>query len=197
MKYLVIASACAALLATPALAQSGYGNDAASAAAGSSAPAQTCSTVPDAKAGDPCPPAQATAKPPTPDVPLSVAAEHTSGMIASIDVAASTITLDDGKTFDVPTDFALKDLKTGEKVTIAFSQQAGKLMAKEVITRLRAPQPKTDQSGRNNECAGVAMGTRRSPSRRSRRSKGPSGERRHYVRSPPPVGHEFCQFMSG
>jgi hypothetical protein len=126
MKYAVIASACAALLATPVFAQS------ASDAAGNSA--QTCSTVPDAKAGDPCPPSQATAPPPAPNVPLSVAAEHTTGMIASIDVAASTLTLDDGKTFDVPTDFALKNLKTGDKVTIAFSQQAGKLMAKEVIT---------------------------------------------------------------
>jgi len=131
MKYLVLASACAALLATPALAQSGYGYDEpASPAAGSAS--QGCSTVPDAKANEPCPSSLATAKPPAPDVPLSLAAQLTTGMIASIDVAANTITLDDGKTYGVATNVALNMFMVGQKVTIAFADHDGKLSASDV-----------------------------------------------------------------
>ena len=124
MRYLVIASACAALLATPALAQSNY--DQAASPAPVAAPAQGCSTLPDAKA-EPCP---SNVKP---DSAASLAAEHATGTIASIDVAANTITLDDGKMFGVPANVALNDLKVGQKVTIAFSEQGGKLTASDVM----------------------------------------------------------------
>jgi Protein of unknown function (DUF1344) len=125
MKYLVLASACAALLATPALAQSGYGYDEpASPAAGSAS--QGCSTVPDAKANEPCPSSLSSPK------PLSLAADHTTGMIASIDIAANTITLDDGKTYGVAMDVALNSFMVGQKVTIAFADREGKLNATDV-----------------------------------------------------------------
>ena len=125
MRYLVIASACAALLATPALAQSNY--DQAANPAPVAAPAQGCSTLPDAKADQPCP---SNVKP---DSAASLAAGHATGTIASIDVAANTITLDDGKMFGVPANLALNDLKIGQKVTIAFSEQGGKLTASDVM----------------------------------------------------------------
>jgi len=126
MKYLVIASACAALLATPALAQSGYGYDEPASPAASSAAPQGCSTVPDAKGNEPCPSSQSTPK------PVSLAGEHTTGMIASIDVAAKTITLDDGKTYGVAMDVALNSFMVGQKVTIAFADHDGKLSATDV-----------------------------------------------------------------
>ena len=81
-----------------------------------------------------CPSSLTTAPPPAPDLPLSVVAERATGMIASIDVAANSITLDNGKTFEVPMNFAVNDLKVGQTVTIAFAQQDGKLRAREVIT---------------------------------------------------------------
>ena len=132
MKYLVLASACAALLATPALAQSGYGYDEPASPAASSAAPQGCSTIPDAKANEPCPSSLATAKPPAPEVPQSLQAQLTTGMIASIDVAANTITLDDGKTYGVATNVALDKFMVGQKVTVAFAERDGKLSASDV-----------------------------------------------------------------
>src|SRR5215510_1683508 len=104
MKYVVIASACAALLATPALAQSNYDqgdNPAASAAA-----PQGCSTLPDAAPDEPCPSSVSSAKLPAPNASLTLATDHATGTISSIDVAANTIILEDGKMFSVPANVA-------------------------------------------------------------------------------------------
>jgi hypothetical protein len=54
------------------------------------------------------------------------------GTIASIDVAAGTVTLDDGKTFSTQANLALNTFKVGQKVTIAFMNADGTLMASEV-----------------------------------------------------------------
>ena len=53
-------------------------------------------------------------------------------MIASIDVAANTITLDDGKTYGVATNVALDKFMVGQKVTVAFAERDGKLSASDV-----------------------------------------------------------------
>src|ERR1044071_329349 len=96
MKYVVLASACAALLATPALAQSNYSQ--ADNPASTAAPLASCSTIPDARPDEPCP---SNVKPDS-TASLSLASDHTTGMISSIDVAANTIILDDGKMIVVP-----------------------------------------------------------------------------------------------
>jgi hypothetical protein len=40
-----------------------------------------------------------------------------------------SITLDNGQAFEVPTDFAVKDLGVSQTVTFAFSEQDGRLRA--------------------------------------------------------------------
>ena len=63
-------------------------------------------------------------------------AAEVTGAITSIDVAAGTIVLDDGKTYQLPTEPAdmadLKAFKAGDKVKITFEDVDGKLTVSKV-----------------------------------------------------------------
>jgi hypothetical protein len=64
---------------------------------------------------------------------LTVLADEINGAITSIDTAAMTVTLDDGKTYKLPADLDLATLKVGDKVKIEFSADAnGQLTASSV-----------------------------------------------------------------
>ena len=54
-------------------------------------------------------------------------AAEVSGAITSVDAAAGTVTLDDGKTYVLPSDFDVATLKAGVKVNITFDDVDGKL----------------------------------------------------------------------
>jgi Cu/Ag efflux protein CusF len=67
---------------------------------------------------------------------LTALAEEATGTIASIDVTAGTVTLDDGtlddgkpKVYRLPTTVALANLKVGQQVKIIFEGQGSPLMA--------------------------------------------------------------------
>jgi Cu/Ag efflux protein CusF len=110
MKRLLLAAACAAMFAAaPALAQNSVPADAA-------APVVKCSTLPDAQPGQPCPSNTA-----------STSIEAT-GTIKTIDVAAGTVTLDDGKTYTMQTSVALNTFMPGQKVIFMFKEQDGKFL---------------------------------------------------------------------
>lgn len=49
---------------------------------------------------------------------FSAFAAEVSGQIVSIDAQARTVTLDDGKTYNLPQDFDVASLQQGEKVKI-------------------------------------------------------------------------------
>jgi Cu/Ag efflux protein CusF len=89
MKRFLTAAACAALLASPALA---------------GAPSTAPSPVP----------------------------SQTTGTITRIDLPAATVTLDDGKTFTMQNNLALNTFRVGQRVTVSYMSQAGKLMASDV-----------------------------------------------------------------
>jgi hypothetical protein len=118
MKRLLLAASAAALLSvTPALAQNyaGNGDETISPVAPPAAAAGDC--VPDA----PCP----SNIPRAPSLALSAAPAEATGIIASIDVAAGMVTLDDGKSYSLPTTVALNDFMVGQKVKIAFMEKDG------------------------------------------------------------------------
>ena len=98
MKRFLTAAACAALLASPALA---------------GAPSTAPSPVP----------------------------SQTTGTITRIDLPAATVTLDDGKTFTMQNNLALNPFRVGQRVTVSYMSQAGKLMASDVklATPVEAP----------------------------------------------------------
>jgi hypothetical protein len=130
MKQLLMAAACAALLATPALAQSAYDQaDNPQPAAGGS---RDCATLPDSARDQPCPANLSSGQPGDSQAPFSLAAAQMTGTIMSVDSQAGTITLDDGKTYGLPTSVAFNDLAVGKRVTIAFADLNGKLMASDV-----------------------------------------------------------------
>lgn len=54
------------------------------------------------------------------------------GKIKSIDQAAMTLTLEDGTTYQLSKDVAVKDLKAGQEVTVSFETKDGKHMADKV-----------------------------------------------------------------
>jgi hypothetical protein len=56
---------------------------------------------------------------------LSALADEATGLIASINPDAGTVTLDDGQVFKLPTTVALADFKVGQKVKITFTVQQG------------------------------------------------------------------------
>jgi hypothetical protein len=85
MKRLLTAAACAALLASPTLAQN---------------------------------------LPPVPS--------QATGTITRIDVPARTVSLDDGKTFTMASNLALNTFRVGQRVTVSFMSQEGKLMASDL-----------------------------------------------------------------
>jgi hypothetical protein len=121
MKRLLLAASAAALLSvTPALAQNyaGNGDETISPVAPPAAAAGDC--VPDA----PCP-SNIPRAAPAPSLALSAAPAEATGIIASIDVAAGMVTLDDDKSYSVPTTVALNDFMVGQKVKIAFMEKEG------------------------------------------------------------------------
>jgi Cu/Ag efflux protein CusF len=130
MKQLFLAAACAALLAaTPALAQSSAGDsDAnASSSATTGASPSACSNLPDAAPDQRCPTGAPSA--------LSLGAAEATGTITTIDVAAGTVTLDDGKTYTMQSNVALNTFMPGQKVTFSFMERDGKL----IVADAKAP----------------------------------------------------------
>lgn len=57
------------------------------------------------------------------------AAEHAIGAIKALDLKASTVTLADGKTYELPKGFKDPGLKTGEKIDITWAKIDGKDVA--------------------------------------------------------------------
>ncbi|MEZ5926499.1 MAG: DUF1344 domain-containing protein [Hyphomicrobiaceae bacterium] len=60
------------------------------------------------------------------------ASQNLNGEIKSIDAKQATITLASGETFQLPKGFNAKSLKAGEKVSVTYDQQDGKMMATSV-----------------------------------------------------------------
>jgi Cu/Ag efflux protein CusF len=60
------------------------------------------------------------------------AAMDAKGVIKSIDTMKHTITLADGKLYDLPANFDAKKLKVGEKVNVAYNIKGGKMIATSV-----------------------------------------------------------------
>lgn len=54
------------------------------------------------------------------------------GTIKSIDVKAETVTLQDGKTYQLPSGFKLDAFKVGEKVSLMWEMKGGKYEASEL-----------------------------------------------------------------
>jgi hypothetical protein len=128
MKRLLTAAACAALFAAPSFAQtlpSGDGDANVSAPA----PAVECPTLPDSAPDQPCPANLGSGSGP---LSLATLPSETTGIIASIDVAAGTVTLDDGKTFAMENKVALNTFNTGQRVTVSYMNQDGKLLANDI-----------------------------------------------------------------
>ncbi len=68
---------------------------------------------------------------------LAAVADGTSGSIVAVDATGGTITLDDGKTYVLPTGADAKALQVGESVRVRFIEESGgKLMATDIL-----PQP--------------------------------------------------------
>ncbi|UCI10575.1 DUF1344 domain-containing protein [Mesorhizobium sp. B1-1-8] len=59
-------------------------------------------------------------------------AKAAAGTIASIDKKGDSITMSDGKTFTLPEGIEAETLKVGEKVTVTYSTNAGKLAASSI-----------------------------------------------------------------
>jgi Cu/Ag efflux protein CusF len=60
---------------------------------------------------------------------LAALAAEANGAIASIDPAAGSVTLADGKTYFLPASVAAASLKIGQQVTITYEEQNGKMNA--------------------------------------------------------------------
>jgi Cu/Ag efflux protein CusF len=58
---------------------------------------------------------------------LAALAAEATGAIMSVDAAAGTVTLDDGNTYVLPSDFDVAALQAGAKVTITYEEVDGKL----------------------------------------------------------------------
>jgi hypothetical protein len=143
MKRLLTAAACAALFVAPALAQN------VPAGAGPSAPAPSaaadCPTLPDSSPDQPCPAnvGSGAAGSGAASLSLSAVPSEATGTITGIDVAAGTVTLDDGKNYAMHGNLALNSFGVGQRVTISFLSQEGKLMATDVkpATSEEPPEP--------------------------------------------------------
>lgn len=60
-------------------------------------------------------------------------ADEASGVIASIDMAAATVTLEDGKTYVLPATMDAATLEVGQRVQITYDEGAdGKMTATEI-----------------------------------------------------------------
>ena len=64
---------------------------------------------------------------------IAAIAADASGAITSIDVAASTVTLEDGKMYVLPAGFDAASIKVGDKVNITFDEADGKMTATAVV----------------------------------------------------------------
>jgi len=62
----------------------------------------------------------------------AMAAEAT-GTIKSMDTTAHTVTLADGKVYQVPAAVDMTKLKAGEKVKITYAEAAGKMTASAIV----------------------------------------------------------------
>jgi hypothetical protein len=60
---------------------------------------------------------------------LAALAAEATGTIASIDATAGTVTLDDGKSYKMPTTVTLATFMPGQRVMITFTEGAAPLMA--------------------------------------------------------------------
>lgn len=70
--------------------------------------------------------------------PLSALAAEASGMIASVDAAAGTLTLDSGEMFVLPSTVVAASLQVGQEVTITYNQSSdGAMTALEVVPGLK------------------------------------------------------------
>jgi Cu/Ag efflux protein CusF len=65
---------------------------------------------------------------------FAASAAEVTGAITSVDAAAGTVTLDDGKTYTLPVDFDVASLQAGAKVTITYEEADGKM----TITKVEA-----------------------------------------------------------
>lgn len=66
--------------------------------------------------------------------PLAALADEASGVIASIDMTAGTVTLDDGSTYVLPDTTDAATLQVGQRVQITFEENAdGTMTATEVM----------------------------------------------------------------
>ncbi len=63
---------------------------------------------------------------------VTVFAAEATGAIQAIDPAARTVTLDDGNTYLLPAAVNAARLMVGQKVTITYEQQDGKMNASDV-----------------------------------------------------------------
>jgi len=63
---------------------------------------------------------------------FAAVAADASGAITSIDTAANTVTLEDGKIYVLPMGFDAASIKVGDKVNITFDEADGKMTATEV-----------------------------------------------------------------
>jgi Protein of unknown function (DUF1344) len=61
-------------------------------------------------------------------------AAEASGAIKSIDATAGTVTLADGKTYQLPADFDAASLQVGQNVTITYDEGAGGAMTATAVT---------------------------------------------------------------
>jgi hypothetical protein len=134
MKRLLTAAACAALLVSPAFAQT------VTEGTQPPEPAVECPAIPDAPPDHPCPPSQGGNAGP---LSLSAAPTQATGTITSIDVAAGTVTLDDGKSFAMQNSVALNSVSVGQRVTISYMSHDGRLLASDVkpATSEEPPEP--------------------------------------------------------
>lgn len=59
-------------------------------------------------------------------------AADASGTIKSIDKSNMSLTLDNGNTYELPSSVDLSNLKEGQKVSLTYSEEDGKMKASEV-----------------------------------------------------------------
>jgi Cu/Ag efflux protein CusF len=65
---------------------------------------------------------------------LSAFAAEASGAIKSIDATAGTVTLADGKTYQLPADFDAASLQVGQNVSITYDQGSDGSMTASAVT---------------------------------------------------------------
>jgi hypothetical protein len=131
MKHVFTAAVCGALLlGAPAFAQEYPSSTTPDAAIGAGpAPQADCKLVPQPNPDELCPTSGALA---IGALPAGGSPGEATGLIASIDVAAGMVQLDDGKTYSMPTNVALNSFSPGQKVKLSFMNQDGHLIASDI-----------------------------------------------------------------